>query len=89
VDKSRSLLALFAWHLPPAPAGKTYQVWLIDSQGDRTSGGFVEPEINEAFVMTVIPSPQPLAGFKGLGVTIEPLGGSLKPTGPNVFRVDF
>lgn len=89
VDKYRNLLAVFAWHLPPAPAGKTYQMWLIDPQGGRTSGGLLVPENDQPFVLAVIASPQPLTGFVGLGVTLEPLGGSPKPTGPKVLRVDF
>ncbi len=89
VDKHRNLLAVFAWHLPPAPAGKTYQMWLIDPQGDRTSGGFLAPEADQPFSMAVIASPQPLMSFVGLGITLEPSGGSPKPTGPKVLRVDF
>ena len=89
VDKKRNLLAVFAWNLPPAPAGKTYQMWLIDPKEDRTSGGFLVPENTQPFVMAVIKSPQPLIGFVGLGITLEPLGGSPKPTGPRVLRVDF
>ena len=89
VDKNRNLLAVFAWHLPQAPAGEVYQMWLIDPQGDRTSGGFLKPEVEEPFVMAVIRSPNPLTGFTGLGVTLEPLGGSPQPTGPRVLRVDF
>jgi anti-sigma-K factor RskA len=89
VDKKRNLLAVFAWNLPAAPVGKTYQMWLIDPQEDRTSGGFLIPEAKQPFVMAVIKSPQPLTGFVGLGITLEPLGGSLKPTGPRVLRVDF
>ena len=89
VDKKRNLLAVFAWNLPPAPSGKTYQMWLIDPKQDRTSGGFLIPEGGQPFVMSVIKPPQPLAGFTGLGVTLEPLGGSPKPTGAKVLRVDF
>ena len=89
VDKQRNLLAVFAWHLPAAPAGKTYQVWLIDARGDRTSGGFLEPESDYPFVSTVIRSPAPLTGFTGFGVTTEPLGGSPAPTGPRVFGASF
>lgn len=89
VDKNRNLLAVFAWHLPQPPAGKSYQIWLIDPQGDRMSGGFLTPEVEDPFVMAVIKSPQPLTGFIGLGVTLEPLGGSPKPTGARVLRVDF
>ncbi len=89
VDKNRDLLAIFAWHLPPPPAGKTYQMWLIDPQGDRTRGGFLIPEADQPFAMQVIKSPQPLTGFVGFGITIEPLGGSPKPTGEKILRVDF
>ena len=89
VDRGRNLLAVFTWHLPPAPAGKTYRMWLIDPQGDRTSGGFLTPEVDQPFSMAVIASPQPLMGFVGLGITLEPSGGSPKPTGPKVLRVDF
>jgi anti-sigma-K factor RskA len=89
VDKKRNLLAIFAWNLPRPPAGRTYQMWLIDPQGDRSSGGFLIPEGDEPFVMAVIASPAPLTGFVGLGITIEPAGGSPTPTGPKVLRVDF
>ena len=89
VDKKRDLLAVFAWNLPPPPAGKVYQMWLIDPKEDRTSGGLLAPEARQPFVMSVIKSPQPLTGFVGLGITLEPAGGSLKPTGPRVLRVDF
>lgn len=89
VDKKRNLLAVFAWNLPPPPAGKTYEMWLIDPQEDRTSGGFLTPENNQPFVMAVLKSPQPLMGFVGLGITLEPSGGSPKPTGPRILRVDF
>lgn len=89
VDKTRNLLAIFAWHLPPPPVGKTYEVWLIDSQGNRTSGGFLVPEASYPFVSDVIRAPSPLTGFTGIGVTTEPLGGSPAPTGPKLFGADF
>jgi anti-sigma-K factor RskA len=89
VDKKRNLLAVFAWNLPSPPAGKTYQMWLIDPKEDRTSGGFLVSENTQPFVMAVIKSPQPLTGFVGFGITLEPVGGSPKPTGPRVLRVDF
>lgn len=89
VDKKRNLVAVFAWNLATPPAGKTYQLWLIDPQGNRTDGGFLVPEDGYPFVMAVIRVSQPLTNFNGLGVTLEPAGGSPKPTGPRVFRVDF
>lgn len=89
VDKQRNLLAVFAWHLPPTPAAKVYQVWLVDPQGDRTSGGFLTPEAGYPFATTVISAPAPLAGFTSLGVTLEPKGGSAGPTGPKILGVSF
>ncbi len=88
-DRNRNLLAVFAWHLPAAPAGKTYQMWLIDAKGDRTNGGLLVPDADQPFVMAVIASPGPLTNFTGLGVTLEPSGGSPQPTGPKVLRVNF
>ncbi len=89
VDKQRNLLAVFAWHLPATPGGKVYQVWLVDPQGKRLSGGFITPETGYPFATTVIQSPGPLAGFTSLGITIEPQGGSPGPTGPKVLGVGF
>ncbi len=89
VDKQRGLVAVFAWNLPLAPDGKTYQMWLIDPNGDRTSGGFITPETGYPFVMSVVHSLKPLSDFVGLGITVEPTGGSPKPTGPRIMRVDF
>jgi anti-sigma-K factor RskA len=89
VDKKRDLLAIFAWHLTPAPAGKTYQVWLINSEGNRVSGGFLVPDPAYPFVTAVIKSPAALTGFTGFGVTTEPIGGSPAPTSPRIFGADF
>ncbi len=89
VDKQQDLVGLFAWNLPQPPSGKTYQIWLIDGQGKRTSGGFLVPEAGYPFVNAVVWSPQPLSNYTGIGVTVEPVGGSQQPTGPRVLRVDF
>lgn len=89
VDKQRNLVAVFAWNLPIAPDGKTYQMWLIDPKGNRTSGGFLAPDSDYPFVMSVVHSQKPLNDFIGLGITVEPAGGSTAPTGPRVMRVDF
>ena len=89
VDRQRDLLAVFAWHLAPAQTGKTYQVWLIDAQGNRTSGGFLVSNPEYPYVTAVIKSPAPLAKYKGIGVTMEPSGGSPEPTGPKVFGAEF
>ncbi len=89
VDKQRNLVAVFAWNLPNPPAGKAYQMWLVDPNGDRTSGGFLVPEANYPFVTAIIWPHQPLTNFTSLGVTLEPAGGSAAPTGPRIFHAGF
>lgn len=89
VDKQRDLVGVFAWNLPKPPAGKTYEIWLIDKQGERTSGGFLVPEAGYPFVSTVLWSPQPLSSYTGIGITVEPAGGSPQPTGTRILHVDF
>jgi anti-sigma-K factor RskA len=89
VDEQRNLVGVFAWNLPQPTGGQTYEVWLIDKQGQRTRAGFLVPEAGYPFVSTVVWSPQPLSNYTGIGVTVEPTGGSAQPTGRRILRVDF
>ncbi|MDE3089504.1 MAG: anti-sigma factor [Chloroflexota bacterium] len=73
-------LALIALDMPTLPAGKTYQVWLIDPSGNRTSGGtFRVDEQGRGWLL--IRAPTPLGNYQGVGITQEPEGGSPAPTG--------
>ncbi len=80
---------LFTWELPELSDDKTYQIWLIDAQGNRVSGGLftASPEQEYTSIQVIVSSP--LKDFVGLGVTIEPWGGSPGPTGLNVLKVNF
>jgi anti-sigma-K factor RskA len=89
LDKERNMVALIVWNMPPLQEDKTYQIWLIDPQGGRVSAGLFRPENNQAYTTQVVFPDQSLADFTGVGVTIEPAGGSDQPTGERVFRVDF
>ena len=89
VDKDKSTAVLVLWNLPPLEQGKTYQVWLIDADGKRTSGGLFTPTNQQGYTTATIKSPVPIGQFKGLGVTIEPSGGSAGPTGPRILGVDL
>jgi anti-sigma-K factor RskA len=76
-------LALIVYDLPPLEPSRTYQVWLIDSAGERTSGGtFTVDERGRGWVY--IRSPKPLNQCNDIGITIEPAGGSPQPTTPRV-----
>jgi RNA polymerase sigma factor (sigma-70 family) len=67
-------------HVPPAPAGQTYQAWVFQ-QGRWTSLGTVDPDasgsarlIAEGPMLTMLP--------EAIHVTIEPASGSATPRGP-------
>ena len=75
--------------LPSLSDDQTYQIWLIDPGGDRTSAGLLRPQTDLPFISEPLYSTQELANFVGVGMTIEPAGGSDRPTGLPIFRVDF
>ena len=89
VDNHHNVAALILWNLPPLPENQTYQIWLADAQGDRTSAGLFRPEDGQALTSEVFFTQQDLSDFTGLGVTVEPAGGSTLPTGARIFKVDF
>ena len=80
---------LFTWDLPELPEDQTYQIWLIDPQGNRVSGGLFETSPENEYTTVQVAVSSPLDDFVALGVTIEPWGGSPGPTGPNVLKVNF
>jgi anti-sigma-K factor RskA len=89
VDKDKNTAVLVLWNLPKLEAGQTYQIWLIDSDGKRISGGLFVPADNQNYTTAAIQSPVSIGQFVGLGVTVEPWGGSDGPTGPRVLGVDL
>ena len=72
---------VFVANLPPAPAGKTYELWTIAGAAPRPAGTFdVDPAGRAAH-------PVPAADdgpVKVFAVTVEPAGGVPAPTGPMV-----
>jgi len=81
--KSGKLL-LTASNLQPLPAGKTYELWILQPEGNKPlAAGTFNPDAtgNAAIVLAQAP-----AGLrvKGFGVTIEKAGGSDTPTLPIV-----
>ena len=75
--------------LPTISADQTYQVWLIAPNEERTSAGLLRPQTDLPFISEPLYSTQDLANFVGVGMTIEPAGGSDRPTGQQIFRIDF
>jgi anti-sigma-K factor RskA len=89
LDRERNTAALVMWHLPELSSDQTYQAWLIEPDGRRVSAGIFLPQQNTSYTTQPLYPKQDLANFIGIGVTVEPAGGSEQPTGQRVFKVDF
>lgn len=89
VDKDKKTAVLVLWNLPQLDVGQTYQIWLIDAEGKRTSGGLFTSTDDHGYTAATISSPVSLGQFVGIGVTVEPWGGSDGPTGTRVLGVDL
>jgi len=77
---SRSRGMVFtASNLPPLPAGRTYQLWVVTAQAP-ISAGFLEPDARGS-VSETFSTPQDLPQPVAMAVTIEPAGGVPAPTG--------
>ena len=89
LDRERNIVALIVWNMPQLDETRTYQIWLINPQEERVSAGLFRPEGDEAYTTHIAFPEESLTDFIGVGVTVEPAGGSDQPTGERVFRVDF
>lgn len=77
-------ILFYASHLPALASGRTYQLWLIKSQGNAVqSGGLFQPDRSQSAVVEVR-DPRLIAGLTALAVTEEPAGGVPAPTGPKI-----
>lgn len=68
--------------LPALDPVRQYQLWLID--GSRRDSGAVFSVDGEGYASIDVSAAEPLPGYLGFGVTVEPAGGSHGPTGPRV-----
>ena len=87
--KEQNVAVIITWNLPVLKSDQTYQIWLIDPQGKRTSGGIFNAQPDLPYASATVTSPGSLINYNGIGVTIEPAGGSPQPTGQRIFKVDF
>jgi len=77
---SRSRGMVFtASNLPPLPAGRTYQLWVVTAQAP-ISAGLLVPDAQGSFSDT-FNTPQDIGQPVAVAVTIEPAGGVPAPTG--------
>jgi anti-sigma-K factor RskA len=72
--------ALVVARLRPAPAGQTYQAWVVWGGEPRSAGVFAAGRDPTVYLLK-----QPVPSGAVFAVTLEPHGGSRSPTGTKVF----
>ncbi len=79
---STSTKAVLVAQLPPLPAQKQYQLWLINNT-ERDSGGVFSTDQSTKRILVNMPDVP--SKYQKLGITVEPYGGSPGPTTSPVF----
>ncbi|GAA0613140.1 anti-sigma factor [Streptomyces crystallinus] len=75
VSASQDRAAFVSYHMAAPPRGKVYQLWFADG-GTMRSGGLMDPDRNSQAVLMQ----GAVDGASGVGITVEPAGGSAQPT---------
>jgi anti-sigma-K factor RskA len=70
---------MIADELPPAPAGKDYQIWFI-AEGKPVPGGVFKPD-EQGHVEMQAEIPANARSASAFAITLEPQGGTVAPTG--------
>ncbi len=74
---------LVASNLPPAPAGKTYEMWIIPKGGQPAPAGLFDSE-SDGSAVHLYRTPVALSATAAIAVTLEAAGGVNAPTSPPV-----
>lgn len=67
-------------NLPPAPAGKVYQLWFVTKDAKVSAGLLKHDQAGQAITLVDVPSD--LNKIDATAITLEPEGGSAQPTSP-------
>ena len=78
----RGLLS-YTGNLPPLPADKTYQLWLVPTSGNPVNAGIFNPGPSGEPIVMLSSMPVGVTA-KAFAVTVEPAGGKPQPTGSKV-----
>ena len=78
-DQVAGRWTLIAHGLPALPQGRTYQLWVITTAGERVSAGTFDPVAGRAIVQATYALARGQLG--AVAVTEEPAGGAAQPTG--------
>jgi hypothetical protein len=80
---NKGSLVFVATHLDPLQQYKTYELWLLASDGAAIPAGLFKPDSNGNATVVMPELPKGVIA-KGFGVTVEVDGGTSKPTAPIV-----
>jgi len=89
LDEEHNQAVLVTRELPALAENQTYQIWLVKPDGGRDSAGIFRPADGQSYTAQTISTSIPFLNYQGIGITIEPSGGSEAPTGERVLKVDF
>ncbi|WP_338675558.1 anti-sigma factor [Streptomyces sp. SCSIO 30461] len=84
VSRERDRAVFLATGLPRPDAGKVYQLWFADGTTMRSAGLLASTGAAETVLMDGA-----VAAATGMGVTVEPAGGSAQPTSQPLALLDF
>jgi anti-sigma-K factor RskA len=84
VAHSRNQAVFVASGLPTPPSGRTYQLWFNDAGTMRPAGLMDPSRTTEAVLLS-----GPVDKASGMGITVEPAGGSPAPTTPPLALMNF
>ena len=79
-DRNTKRWFFYATNLPPAPTGKSYQLWFVPVNGNPVSASVFNTAADGAFDVE-IQVPDSVTAIKAAAVTTEPAGGVPQPTG--------
>ena len=80
ISESKDAVVVRMKDVPPPPAGKVYQMWLIPQDGSAP----VPQGLMDAQTLSQPAVVKGIASAASLGVTVERVGGSARPTSPTV-----
>lgn len=84
VSKSQDRAVFVVSGMAHPPGGKVYQLW-FDENGTMRSAGLMDPDRSDQAVLMR----GAVDGASGMGVTVEPAGGSPKPTSAPLALMSF
>ncbi|WP_407566260.1 anti-sigma factor domain-containing protein [Streptomyces sp. 184] len=93
VSRERDRAVFVAAGLPELPEGRVYQLWFADPDPDPDGGGAGGDEMRPAGLLTgdggAVLMDGRVADASGMGVTVEPAGGSERPTTEPIAAMDL